>query len=1056
MSPRKSDPIANDDCVKTARASENTVDLGSTVSVPPGAIDRNAGDSTASAAPTPDSTVSMGSCAVAASLTRPEGMPAIPGFVVTREIARGGMGCVYEGFDQTLEREVAIKTLLPTANASRFVTESKITARLPHPNIPPVYALGTLANGSPYLAMKLIRGRTLADELKARSHSLEDLPRFVQIFEQIALAVGFAHAQGVIHRDLKPANVMVGAFGEVQVMDWGLAKSLVQLESSVKGESTTGDGELTMAGSVMGTPGYMAPEQARGEAVDQRADVFSLGGILTAILTGQPIFSGGSALEIVRRASANDIKEALDRLEGCAADRELVDIARLCIEVSPNDRPANGLAVAKLVTEYRNSVIEKLQVAQTQRAASEAKALEQAKRRKVVQIGASVIAAVLLLGIVGTSIGLLSARSSARAERKARLDESEQRGLAQTREREALDAKQVADNKTQEAVTNLDYSRKANGILGTVLAGLDPRAQYADLGQFRKALSTNLTKASAELDGAAIGDPLEVAKMQTTFGKSLLGLKEARLATSMLEKSFQTCKNLLGPDDPETLYTMSSLATSYEMDGDFNKAIVMYQETLRRMEAKLGVGHPGTEITRSNLSTCLIEAGKTDAAIPSLEKSLAAYRKNLGTNNDITIGTINALALAYQAKGEHAKALPLFEESLQLVKANSGPEHANTLTCMNNLALGLTKVGKTDQAIALFEETLRLRRAKIGLDQLDTLLSMSNLACGYASAGRTEEAGKLFDETLKRMNSKLSPDDPTRLNAVNSFADFLRNINQYARLVALLEENLKYMKSKLGKVNPITLQSMSNLALGYRFTGKLSESIALYEELIPMRKARQGADDPDVLANMNNLAEAYWTLNRPDKALPLLEETVKYKKVKPGVSDPDTLKMMTNLGMAYAAAGKGKEAAETMLEVLPFLRKQAVADDRQFALMAHDFGQRLIKLNQYAAAETMLKECLPTFLRYEPNHWFTYKAHLQLGAAQVAQKEYAKAEPVLLKAYRELKRLEGMLPAESRAMIPESLDLLIQLYTATEKPDEASKYRELRDKYPAATNNPKK
>src|SRR5271154_128176 len=131
------------------------------------------------------------------------------------------MGRVLAAHDLSLDRDAALKILLPGANADRFVRESKITARLPHPGIPPVHALGTLDDGSPFLAMKLIAGQTLADELNTA-----DRPRLLQAFTQVCQAVGFAHSRGVIHRDLKPANIMVGAFGEVQVMDWGLAKDL--------------------------------------------------------------------------------------------------------------------------------------------------------------------------------------------------------------------------------------------------------------------------------------------------------------------------------------------------------------------------------------------------------------------------------------------------------------------------------------------------------------------------------------------------------------------------------------------------------------------------------------------------------------------------------------------------------------------------------------------------------------------------------------------------------------------------------------------------------------
>jgi serine/threonine protein kinase len=135
----------------------------------------------------------------------PAEAPVIPGYRITAEIATGGMGRVYAGHELTLDREVAIKTLLPEANAERFVTEAKITAKLPHPNIPPVHALGTFPDGTPWLAMKWIHGQTLAKLVESRDTSGADLPRFLQIFEQICQAVGFAHSRGIIHRDLKPS-----------------------------------------------------------------------------------------------------------------------------------------------------------------------------------------------------------------------------------------------------------------------------------------------------------------------------------------------------------------------------------------------------------------------------------------------------------------------------------------------------------------------------------------------------------------------------------------------------------------------------------------------------------------------------------------------------------------------------------------------------------------------------------------------------------------------------------------------------------------------------------
>lgn len=154
----------------------------------------------------------------------PPGPPHVPGFDLDDEIGRGGMGVVYQARDRRLDREVAVKVVQEAFRgdgemARRFVAEAKITGQLQHPGVPPVHDLGELDDGSPYLAMKLVRGRTLAAALKDRPDPGHDLPRFVAAFHQVCQTVGYAHAEGVIHRDLKPQNVMVGDFGEVQVMD---------------------------------------------------------------------------------------------------------------------------------------------------------------------------------------------------------------------------------------------------------------------------------------------------------------------------------------------------------------------------------------------------------------------------------------------------------------------------------------------------------------------------------------------------------------------------------------------------------------------------------------------------------------------------------------------------------------------------------------------------------------------------------------------------------------------------------------------------------------------
>ena len=164
------------------------------------------------------------------------GLPQVPGYEVEAVLGHGGMGVVYRATDRTLGREVAVKVLLArfafdSGTARRFADEARITAQLQHPGIPPVHDLGTLPDGRPFLAMKLIKGQTLDALLASRPEPSAERGRFVAVFEHLCQAVAYAHAHGVIHRDLKPGNVMVGAFGEVQVMDWGLAKVLRKMKS---------------------------------------------------------------------------------------------------------------------------------------------------------------------------------------------------------------------------------------------------------------------------------------------------------------------------------------------------------------------------------------------------------------------------------------------------------------------------------------------------------------------------------------------------------------------------------------------------------------------------------------------------------------------------------------------------------------------------------------------------------------------------------------------------------------------------------------------------------
>jgi len=482
------------------------------------------------------------------------------------EIARGGMGAILRGRDVDLGRDLAIKVLLESHNGNtevvrRFVEEAQIGGQLQHPGVVPVYELGTFPDRRPFFAMKLVKGRTLAALLAERADRVgrgspstrrvaaldragrgspdpaldragrgspdpalpgteglpsahDDLPRFLGIFEQVCQTMAYAHARGVIHRDLKPSNVMVGSFGEVQVMDWGLAKVLpsggIADEDGAQPAHETvimtvrsgsaGSGSESQAGSVLGTPAYMAPEQARGEVdrLDERSDVFGLGAILCEILTGRPPFAGSTREEIRAQAARGDLADALGRLEQCDADAELVELARSCLRSDRDRRPRNAGEVVGRMTAYRVGAQERLKAAELGRVEAQTRAeeagaravIERSRRRRTVALAASVL---ITAAVIGGGWTYLAQQRTARLMATNRvvteaLAEAERlRGQAQAAELGDLSKWSEAMGAARRARDLLAQGEADNALRGRVAAVLAELEQEQDAAAKRVA-----------------------------------------------------------------------------------------------------------------------------------------------------------------------------------------------------------------------------------------------------------------------------------------------------------------------------------------------------------------------------------------------------------------------------------------------------------------------------------------------------------------------------------------------------------------------------------------
>ena len=414
-------------------------------------------------------------------LLRQDGSPGAPPietcgrYEVLGALAQGGVGEVLRGRDMDLGRDVALKVLREGHLANpdllqRFVDEAQIGGQLQHPGIVPVYDLGLRADRRPYFAMKLVKGRTLAALLREGG---KDRRRLLQVFEQVCRTVAYAHDRGVVHRDLKPSNIMVGAFGEVQILDWGFAKVLPRggvaderRPSDVTRIATarSGLGSESLAGSVMGTPAYMPPEQALGhvDELDERSDVFSLGAILCEVLTGGPPYTGDDLLAKAAQAKLEDAHARLDASE----EREMAELARRCLSPLRSARPREAGEVAEGVLRHLASVEERAQAAAIAAAEVEEEAArarrETEGQRRARRQTRRVAAAVLLA--VAAGVGSYAKVDAERRERAGRAAGGIDRALLEAQRCRGAGAWAAAEAAARDAVT----LARAGGVAPTL------------------------------------------------------------------------------------------------------------------------------------------------------------------------------------------------------------------------------------------------------------------------------------------------------------------------------------------------------------------------------------------------------------------------------------------------------------------------------------------------------------------------------------------------------------------------------------------------------------
>ena len=635
----------------------------------------------------------------------PDGLPR---YVPKGEIARGGMGKIFAAEDRLLHRTVALKQTRGrgAAIAKRFVREQRITARLQHPAIIAIYDAGTTSDGAPFFAMRLVSGESL-DRVVTKSATLEARLRLLPALISVVDAIAYAHGEGVVHRDLKPQNVLVGAFGEVVVLDWGLAREVGEDAASsggFEGERDPFEADdlaQTVEGDVMGTPAYMAPEQAEGRQADARSDVYGLGALLYHALSGRPPHER-------RRANRDEAPPHVPAppLVSVQPDipPDLAAIVTRAMATVPTDRYASAADLAEDLKRWQSGrLVEAHQY-------SPRELVSRFLRRYRVQLVAVTASLIGLLVIGGFSLErVLTERSRALAA-QAHAEAARARAETQRAAAENLVGFVLGDLRSKlQRVGRLDV---LGGVAGAVAvyqaqsppaesqgewirtseaAGLagDVAFTLGDLDAARASYERSLA-AAVEADALAPA-PAERCRAALRLGDIHKRKGDIPLATSF----YEGCVALARGRDSAALREMRvksaiALAEMARIGGDFPRARRLLEEERKTaIDLVDAAGGPGADVAellyvlRSDLVQTLFLAGEVAEAMKETEAVavLARARKDArpddaNARHDYATGQ-GLLGLVKQINGDLDAAEKLFLEASQIHKELSDSDRSN-------------------------------------------------------------------------------------------------------------------------------------------------------------------------------------------------------------------------------------------------------------------------------------------------------------------------------------------------------------------------------------------
>ncbi len=773
-------------------------------------------------------------------------------------MGQGGRGIVYRVSDPELHRPLAVKVLRPELRddsdaVRRFLGEAQIMGQLQHPGIVPVHAIGQLPDGRPYFAMKLVQGRTLAQLLALRPAPAHDLPRFLVIFQQVCQAVAYAHNRWVIHRDLKPANIMVGAFAEVQVMDWGLAKVLPANEArpmqrrdeletlaavapdTVQTVRTEATGHLSADGLVVGTFAYMAPEQAKGhvEELDPRADVFGLGAILCEVLTGAPPYAGHQRWELHPKAVAGDLTDAFARLDGCGADAELIALARDCLAPDRERRPRDSGAVAERLTNYLAEVQDRLRRVELERATAQARSeearatlrAERRARRLTVGLAVAVLAVMSSLTVGGLWLQRQQAEEARQSEalrrdvgaelaqakrfrQSAHFKESREL-LEQAQRRLGTDGPADLREQVDQALADTALAKRldaARQLALTRLEGGKSAKDVAGQGVLTRLAGPKLDTARAEKEYAAAFQEAGLGQ-EGEDAEEVAARVRASPVRAELVAALDAWAGIAGDGPRRTWLLAVARAADPDTERDHLRQPELWRDgaALAKLAKKSRVAALSPQLAAA-LGGQVGRKNIEDEA-PLLREALAHYPRDFWLNLHMAFALHQTKQLE-EAIGYYRVALALRPEA----------------SVHYSLGVALKEKGRVDEAIGHYKQAVHI--------DPDNSYAHTNLGNALSDKGRLDEAIRHFEQAVR-----IHPNDPHKN----------RNLAGALYKKGRVDEAIRHYETALKGI-PEDVQARNNLGVALYDKGRFDKAIAAKVCHRPQqprqRLARQGGSGP--------------------------------------------------------------------------------------------------------------------------------------------------------------------------------------------------------------------